>query len=132
MNGIEVSKIRFDLNLTQTQFGKLLGVDRRTIANYEQGKTIPENQQKLIRLIYEQKKDGKNSLKEPESTYEKISEEKENDSIVLQREILDLKDHIKTLKEFLKEKTVVCDMYKDEIERLKAIIEGKDNHQNRD
>lgn len=127
MSDIDIFKIRKELGLTQDEFAKLIGKDRRTIINYEQGRKISENQQKLITLIIEQYKDPKNVFKEPGIEYEKIPPAKENNTIALQREILELKDHITTLKQFLDEKTIVCDLYKEEINRLKSSIENDKN-----
>ncbi len=113
MNGIDVMKIREELGLTQQKFADLIGIDRRTVVNWEQGRVIPDSKIKLLNMIIEGKrKDGfKNNINE------------EIVSVDLHREIMDLKDYIKTLKEFLEEKTTVAELYKSENARLKYELE---------
>lgn len=43
MKEIDVFKIRKSLKLTQQEFADRIGVDRRTIINYEQGGKIPKS-----------------------------------------------------------------------------------------
>ena len=40
MHRLDVIEIRKNLGMTQNEFGLLIGVDRRTVINYEQGKKI--------------------------------------------------------------------------------------------
>jgi DNA-binding transcriptional regulator YiaG len=46
----DIYKIRKDLQMSQVEFAELIGVDRRTIMNYEQGKKIPTTKMKLLML----------------------------------------------------------------------------------
>jgi DNA-binding XRE family transcriptional regulator len=125
MNKEDVLKIRKSLKLTQEEFGQLIGVDKRTIMNYEKGKVIPRNKIGLFKLILS-KESNILSLKEndkEELKNESLSSES-NERLLTQIE--SLKDHINTLKEFLTEKTTVAEFYKienivlkEEIERLK-------------
>ncbi|MGZ9676269.1 helix-turn-helix domain-containing protein [Flavobacterium sp. GNP001] len=123
MNGLDVAKIRKDLNLTQVEFGKLIGVDKRTVINYEQGKVIPKTKVTLLELMLA------NGLMKSASA---INEKREvivapiNDSLDDDREVL--KDYIKTLKDFLVEKTKIAEMYLNENNILKEkikILESK-------
>lgn len=116
MNSIDVKKIREDLELTQQGFANLLGVDRRTVVNWEQGKKIPESKIKMFALLLEGKKNGS------ESGLQK-DEIKTTPSTDLTREILELKDHIATLKNFLAEKTIILELYKNENLKLKEEID---------
>lgn len=117
MNGLDVTKIRKDLKLTQEEFGKLIGVDKRTIINYEQGKVIPKTKVSLLELMLA------NGLT---NTTPLVHAKKEVVSNVNKNSLVDdievLKDHIKTLKEFLIEKTKVAEMYLNENNILKEKI----------
>ena len=125
MNKEDVLKIRKSLKLTQEQFGQVIGVDKRTIMNYEKGKVIPRNKIGLFKLILSKES---NILSLKENDKEDIKNEslstESNERLLTQIE--SLKDHINTLKEFLTEKTTVAEFYKienivlkEEIERLK-------------
>lgn len=114
MNALDVKKIREELYLTQQKFAKEIGVDRRTIANWEQGKLIPESKIKLLKLISL----GNSAEMVSASPIEK--NEAGNQTIDhLNREILELNDHIKTLKESIVDKNLIVDMYKNENTLLK-------------
>ena len=109
MNKIDIFKIRQDLGLTQQKFADLLGVDRRTVINYEQGSKIPDSKTKLLELLLADRKKPKNNIIE-----ERIEIDNTFSIDNLNREVLDLKDHIRTLKEFLEEKSKLSEMYKNE------------------
>lgn len=47
----EIKKIRKELGLTQVKFAQKLGVDTKTIQNWEAGKTIPQTKNGIIREI---------------------------------------------------------------------------------
>jgi len=117
MNGLDVVKIRKDLNLTQVEFGKLIGVDKRTVINYEQGKVIPKTKASLLELMLA------NGLVNPNSVYHS---KKEVVPVVNNKDLIDdiesLKDHIKTLKDFIVEKTKLSEMYINENALLKEKI----------
>lgn len=114
MNSIEFIEIRNELGLTQKEFAEQLGVDRRTVVNYEQGKLIPDSKILLIELLLQLKR--KESVSLTSSNQENNCKEQiEN----LKREILELKDHIKTLKELIAEKSLIVDFFKSENLRLK-------------
>lgn len=51
MNALELKNKRKESKLTQDQLAELLGVDRRTIINYEKGETIPPSKVKLIDMV---------------------------------------------------------------------------------
>jgi DNA-binding XRE family transcriptional regulator len=109
MSEVDIFRIRENFKMSQLEFGELIGVDRRTIINYEQGKKIPASKIKLLELLL---KNGPITKKESVSHKNDNSVNADVDS--LHREILDLKDHIKTLKDFLDEKNKLADMYKRE------------------
>ncbi len=51
MNALEVKSIRKNLGLTQANFAKKLGVDIRTVQNWEGGGVIPDSKSELLRKI---------------------------------------------------------------------------------
>lgn len=63
MNSIELRKNRRRLNLTQEELGKLIGVSKRTIINYEKGEIIPETKSAILHSIFEEKTDDVSFLK---------------------------------------------------------------------
>jgi transcriptional regulator with XRE-family HTH domain len=109
MNKIDIFKIREELGLTQQKFADLIGVDRRTVINYEQGSKIPESKTKLLEMLLAEKRKPKNNI-----IQERIEINNTPTIDNLNREVLDLKDHIRTLKEFLEEKSKLSEMYKNE------------------
>lgn len=117
MNGLDIIKIRKDLKLTQLEFGKLIGVDKRTIINYEQGKVIPKTKASLLELMLA------NGLVNPNSAN---NLKKEAVTVVNNKDLIDdiesLKDHIKTLKDLIVEKTKLSEMYINENTLLKEKI----------
>lgn len=118
MNDLDVIRIRKDLKLTQLEFAQQLGVDRRTIINYEQGGKIPESKVKLINMVV----DGY-SPAGMRTSKEIIDEKREVLQEDKMREISDLKDHISTLKQFLEEKNETIMYKQDTIDKLKLEIE---------
>lgn len=51
MNDLDIKGIRKKLGLTQVQLAKKLGVDTKTIQNWEYGKRIPESKHGIIRYL---------------------------------------------------------------------------------
>lgn len=51
MNGLEIKQYRTKKGLTQEALGKLIGVSKNTILNYEKGKVIPESKNELLESI---------------------------------------------------------------------------------
>lgn len=134
MNALDVIKIRTNLNLTQAEFGKLIGVNKRTIINYEQGKSLPSSKAKLLELMLANgigntpvEKVDKNEIED-----NKIEPISEDFTESLLKEIVSLKDHILTLKEFLNEKTKVSELYAMENKMLKDKIESMINDKNKE
>lgn len=70
MKDIDIIKIRRDLGKTQQEFAEFIGVDRRTIINYEQGKKIPASRVKLLNQLLE---DNKTKNAKPEE-FNKLKE----------------------------------------------------------
>ncbi len=60
---MDIKKERTDRSITQRQFAELLGVTRKTIANYESGGNIPLSKIKLFQSILKEY-DDKNSSSE--------------------------------------------------------------------
>lgn len=118
MDRLLILKIRNNLGLTQEEFGNLIGVDRRTIINYEQGRKIPTSKIKQLELLLEKGTPNNKDIASDKKTVPSSTMELEN----LQREILYLKDHIKTLKDFLDEKNKITEMYTSEIKLLRERI----------
>lgn len=112
MNDLNILEIRKSLKMTQIEFGELIGADRRTIINYEQGKKIPATKRKVIEMIMASNISSSTSK-------DNASGDVEN----LRIENLDLKDHIKTLKQLIEEKDKLTEIYKNENLLLKEKIE---------
>lgn len=119
--GIDIQKIRTNLQMTQIEFAELIGVDRRTIINYEQGKKIPATKVKLLQLMLEN-----GAMKSIPDKNQRMALKAirpiENEVDILKGDIVDLKDHIKTLKEFIEEKNKLADIYRNENLLLKEKI----------
>lgn len=115
MKSIDIIEFRKSQNLTQEELGEILGVDRRTIINYEQGKKIPATRIKILEYLIENGIDPK---------------EKGNREIImgdvedLRREILDHKDHINTLKKLIEEKDKLSEILQAENALLKQQIDA--------
>lgn len=117
MNDLDIIKIRKDLGKTQLEFAEFLGVDRRTVINYEQGKKIPSSKIKLLGILLSNVKGFPSEVKN--TTNQRVSDASLESIESLKGEILDLKDHIKTLKDFLEEKNKLAEMYMNENKMLK-------------
>jgi DNA-binding XRE family transcriptional regulator len=119
--GIDIQKIRINLQMTQIEFAELIGVDRRTIINYEQGKKIPATKVKLLQLMLEN-----GAMKSIPDKNQRMALKAilpiESEVDILKGDIVDLKDHIKTLKEFIEEKNKLADIYRSENLLLKEKI----------
>lgn len=63
MNDIEVKEIRKSLGLTQVEFAKKLGVDTKTVQNWESGKNIPSSKHEIIRSLKPRQYYGGNNQK---------------------------------------------------------------------
>lgn len=136
MSKLDIVKIRTAMGATQEQFAKIIGVSRRTVAAYEAGSDIPESRLKLINMLVDnmkiqdikdkstiqlKEKSETNTIEEPNSEY--ISQEGNDDLVAkLHVEIEFLKDHIKTLKEFVIEKTKLSELYEKSNNDLRATI----------
>ncbi|RBN50146.1 helix-turn-helix domain-containing protein [Flavobacterium psychrolimnae] len=120
MNDLDIIKIRRDLGKTQQEFAEFLGVDRRTVINYEQGNKIPASKIKLLGTLLSNNKVYTNEVNKNRISgkIETVAETTES----LNREILDLKDHIKTLKDLIEEKNKTAEMYINENKLLKESI----------
>ena len=114
MNSLDIVKIREEFGLSQTQFANLIGIDRRTVVNWEKGRVIPESKVMLIEMLVEKKRNNNTNA---------ILDENPEKKIDLTREIGELKDHIKTLKSLVDEKTTISELYKNENLRLKEELE---------
>jgi len=66
MNKLQVKKIRENLGLNQEDFGKLLGVSKNTILNYEKGGKIPESK---IPILEKFMNENPNIVNEDNETY---------------------------------------------------------------
>lgn len=51
MNNLGVIELRNKFNITQDELAELVGVSRRTIANWEEGRTIPPAMQNVLETI---------------------------------------------------------------------------------
>lgn len=122
MNDLDIIRIRKGLGMTQLEFAEFLGADRRTIINYEQGKKIPASRIKLLKVLLSNV-NHKEVVTEPKDVrLPRTSDVSIETSESLHREISDLKDHIKTLKDFLEEKNKLAEMYMNENKFLKEKI----------
>jgi DNA-binding transcriptional regulator YiaG len=114
MTALDVLKIRRQLNISQQKLADLIGVDRRTVINYEHGSKIPESKIKLLEMILVQK----NSNSEQKTKFQNNAD---NDHILI-KEIDYMKEHIITLKELISEKNKLSELYKSENQLLKDVI----------
>ena len=117
MNNLDIVKIREEFGFTPTQFAEFIGIDRRTVINWEKGRKIPESKILLLEMLLDKKR---NDTKP-------VLDETLEAKIDLTREVEELKDHIKTLKSFLDEKAIISEFYKNEILKLKEEIEALKN-----
>lgn len=117
MNEIDILKIRKDLNLSQQDFADVLGVDRRTIINYEQGRSIPESKKKMLQMIL----DNKININSSVDKAEEEQKQKETQILIqqLESENKKLMAQNEKLTEALVEKKIVIDYYKNENEKLR-------------
>lgn len=121
MNDLDIIKIRRDLGKTQQEFAEFLGVDRRTVINYEQGKKIPASRIKLLEILLSNNEKQIHEIKSNRSSQKIETCVDTNES--LHREILDLKDHIKTFKDLIEVKSKLAEMYMNENKLLKERID---------
>lgn len=121
MRDLDIIKIRRDLGKTQQEFAEFLGVDRRTVINYEQGKKIPASRIKLLQILLSNNKDHIYEIKNNRIIQKTETNAETNES--LHREILDLKDHIKTFKDLIEVKSKLAAMYMNENNLLKEKID---------
>ena len=121
MRDLDIIKIRRDLGKTQLEFAEFLGVDRRTVINYEQGKKIPASRIKLLEMLLSNNEEYIHEIKNNRIPRKKEVVVETNES--LHREILELKDHIKTLKDLIEEKNKSSEMYRNENILLKEKID---------
>lgn len=115
MSTIDVTKTREELGLNQREFADLVGVDRRTVVNWEMGRKIPNSKLLLFEMLLDMNR-------KPKET--NLPGEHKSTSSDLTSEILELKDHIKTLKDFLNEKTITAEFYKNENLKLKEDLDN--------
>lgn len=102
MKGNDVKNLRKKLNLTQVEFAEFIGVDRRTIINYEQGEPIPKSRQVYFTTLMEEF-ESKNSLPKTEILNVEKGMPNHNTEIVEieKKSLLDSK-YIKALEELIK------------------------------
>lgn len=120
MRDLDIIKIRRDLGKTQQEFAEFLGVDRRTVINYEQGKKIPASRIKLLEMLLSNNEEYIHDIKNNRISRKTETVVETNES--LHREILDLKDHIKTFKDLIEVKSKLAEMYMNENKLLKEKI----------
>jgi DNA-binding XRE family transcriptional regulator len=51
MNGLELKELRKKLNLTQVELAKRIGVDTKTVQNWESGRKIPNSKDAILRSL---------------------------------------------------------------------------------
>jgi len=82
MSNLDIIKVREELGLSHRELAEQLGVDRRTIVNYEQGRLIPGSKIKLLQMLLQEKRSALDPLLE-----NNYKEQLEN----MNREVLELK-----------------------------------------
>lgn len=97
MDSVEIKNLRKDLGMTLVEFAELIGVTKRTVINYEQGKVIPASKDKLLQFISDTQNKKKDTPKVLESKNNLDEENSNKDSLSI--EVSYLKNHISTLKE---------------------------------
>ena len=102
MNNNDIKTIRIKMNLTQEEFGNLLGVTRRTLINYEKGTQEPNNSKLLhIKSIIDENKNSELSITTP--IYKKVNNQPANNESIETKYIKLLEQENKTLKEIINE-----------------------------
>ena len=112
MNGLDIISIREEFKMTQQSFAELLGINRKTVMNWEKGMLVPKSKVLHIDLLVDR-------WRRENSGFEKNVEPLET----FNSKIEALNDHIKTLKDLIEEKTVISDMHKSENLKIKEEIE---------
>ena len=82
LSGKEFRFLRHEINITQQNLASLLGTDVQAIGRWEREETerpIPGPAQRIIRLLYEEKVNGNNSIIEPLERLAELDEEFGND-----------------------------------------------------
>lgn len=51
MNGLELKDLRKKLNLTQVELARKIGVDTKTVQNWESGRKIPQSKDAILREL---------------------------------------------------------------------------------
>ena len=115
MNDLDIIRIRKQFDLTQIEFAKMIGVDRRTIINYEKGRKIPESKVKLINMTIAEIGPDDIAVLKSKNNPEVKNIQNENKL----RGISELNDHIAAFKELINEKNIIFDYMQKEIERLR-------------
>lgn len=113
MDSLEVKNNRKKYNLTQGQLAKMIGVSKKTIANYEAGETIPNTKRVILHRVFDELKQNK-------------QETEQNDNISSNKEI----EYLKKINSFLeKENKYIRENFGKEIKGLKEMVEAltKDN-----
>lgn len=97
---INVKDIRKRLGLTQEALAIKLGVDRRTVINYEKGEKIPDSKVKLFHFIFENlnNEENINIASEPkENEYQKVKNDALESSMDQEIEVFTNKNNVKFL-----------------------------------
>lgn len=111
MNAKEIKEIRNNLNLSQEEFAKLIGVSKNTIYNYENGSKIPDSK---ITILQNLKDNKANIASEPTPVY---TNGRDNKIAEYRAEIEKIEEKIKKWEDKLKN-------YPDKKSKYEGIIQG--------
>ncbi|QYS89093.1 helix-turn-helix domain-containing protein [Flavobacterium davisii] len=107
MDGSILKENRKKYGLTQSDLGKLLGVAKRTIINYEKGEIIPDTKSELLHNIFSKlKAENSNSIS-------KVNFEENEKNNFLKEKIEMLSEQVNILKDSNKELKEQLKYYKD-------------------
>ena len=90
MNTLDIKKERENLNMTQEEFAELLGVSRKTIANYESGSNIPETKEKIFSRILSNFTHKNNVSDSFQKELEELNQDLEQFKVHTQEELIEL------------------------------------------
>lgn len=117
MSDIDIKKIRKELGLTQVELAKRLGVDTKTVQNWEYGSNIPKSKHAILRVL----------LKNPQMYAGGGDQSNINGDNINGNNVTVNKTDAEKLMDLLKMKEEALVKAQSHIDRLLAIIENLTN-----
>lgn len=114
MNDLDIKKIRKSLGLTQAEMAKKIGVDTKTVQNWEYGKTIPVSKHGIIRSL----------MIEPQTYYGGEIDQSNVNGDNINGHTVTVNKYVDELMERLKSRDEALSKAQEQIDRLLAIIDN--------